>query len=58
MSRKDYVAFANAFNTATASTPEAEQLRQELAKEAARIFANDNPRFDRARFLAACRVPE
>jgi hypothetical protein len=32
-------------------------MRQILAKDLARVFAQENPNFNMARFLAACEVP-
>ena len=32
--------------------------RRQLARDFARGFERENPRFDRGRFLAACVVPE
>lgn len=48
MSRKHYVAIARAVDLA--------DNKVDVAYNLASIFANDNPRFDRARFLEACGV--
>jgi hypothetical protein len=34
-----------------------QDMRQILAKDLARVFAQENPNFNMARFLAACEVP-
>ena len=50
LSRKHYVAFASK----VASKVHNYETRQALASELAVIFAEDNPRFDVARFTEAC----
>jgi len=58
MTRKDYVAIAAAINQAVPLYPSpagANALRC-VSLEIADKMANDNPRFDRARFLKACGV--
>ena len=55
MTRKDYVAIAAAIKDA------GERFNMDgagnyLAHQLAALLARDNPRFDRARFLAACGV--
>jgi hypothetical protein len=57
-SKKDYVAIAGIMSQArqeaiTFCIHEAEEVICDLAKDFAEYFAKDNPRFDRARFLAA-----
>lgn len=52
MSRKDYVAIADAI--ANANRGEHTVTREEVACRIASVFAADNPRFDRGRFLTAC----
>lgn len=49
--RKDYIATAKIL----AANPD-EVMRAEQARHFADLYAADNPRFDRARFLAACGV--
>ena len=46
MTRKDYILIAKAIQESTDKT--------EIAYAIATVLAADNPRFDRARFLAAC----
>jgi len=48
--KKDYVAVANAIHTATADAISKENIAFALIA----YFEQDNPRFDRARFLLAC----
>lgn len=55
MSRKDYVAIAAALRSALAAGAE-ERSIAEAARRIADVMAAGNPRFDRARFLAACGV--
>lgn len=50
MSRKDYVAVA----AAVAATGGDYATREELACRLAAVFAGENSRFDRGRFLVAC----
>lgn len=50
MSRKDYEAIA----AAVAATGGDYATREEMACRLADVFAGDNPRFDRGRFLQAC----
>lgn len=56
MTRKDYKAIAAGF--ASNEPPAGSTLRRlqwlEDINEVARVFAADNPRFDRARFFKAC----
>ena len=62
MTRKDYSAFAEMF--ATCQPPRtlnngpinriADATWQHAARACADIFARDNPRFDRKRFMKAC----
>ena len=64
MTRKDYVAIADAFNNGKPPTmigvrepnPEdrADRTWVILRSEVANVLAADNPRFDRERFYAAC----
>jgi hypothetical protein len=49
MTRKDYVLIAKAIQESADKV--------EIAHALAAILGADNPRFDRARFLAACGVP-
>lgn len=57
MTRKDYVAFAQLITEASDAennSQEAEAAVRTLARRIADVFAADNSRFDRARFLKAC----
>lgn len=66
MSRKDFVAIAAEFKKLVDSCPSLDfasvedRVRYNVIKESAealcRHFINANPRFDRARFLAACGI--
>lgn len=49
MTRKHFVAVA-----ATVAAIECKAMRKERAETFAATFAQANPRFDRARFMAAC----
>ena len=51
MSRKDYRAMAQVIAQIADSAE-----RKGAAQRAAQVFASDNPRFDAARFYAACNV--
>lgn len=56
-SKKNYVAVAAAIRESVRpATAETAGSIRELAARLANIFAADNPRFDRQRFLAACGV--
>ena len=50
MTRKDYMRFAEIVREANPS------FAPWLASQMARVFAEDNPRFDRQRFFTACEV--
>lgn len=54
MTKKDYEAFAGMFRTygeaGVYTCPEV----LALAKESAKLFQRDNPKFDRDRYLKAC----
>lgn len=55
MTRKDYVLLADALKVAVNALNPPECLGAFLAaNEIAHVLANDNPRFDRRRFLKAC----
>lgn len=58
MTRKDYIAIANAIRLAgTANTSRGHNSGvYDVARILCETLANDNPRFDRARFLTACGV--
>jgi len=61
MSRKDYVAIAMAINEAYKMSdyhPEARHDMERVAGNIARVFAANNPNFDRDRFMAACGVDQ
>ena len=59
MTKKDYVKFANRIRSQIQDAEDecndyARQSAIRTANDAAGIFAADNPRFDRERFLKAC----
>lgn len=56
MTRKDYQLIAKVFNDFSKVIDLNETVGAEIALCLADDFANDNPRFDRARFLEACGV--
>lgn len=60
MTQKDYVKFAEMFRTYSTGEGSGGVYQcpetLELAKRTADIFAGDNPRFDRGRYLKACGV--
>jgi hypothetical protein len=61
MTRKDYIRFAAMFKVARVATvPNGfltpDQITKGIINATADIFAADNERFDRARFLKACGV--
>lgn len=57
MTRKDYIAIAAAIKASQMpATNETEASLRELAIRLCSIMANDNPRFDRTKFLDACGV--
>jgi len=57
MTRKDYILIAAAIQSAMIQGYSgAEWARQCVAHNIALALANDNPRFDRERFLKACGV--
>lgn len=61
MSRKHYVAIAREFAQVKNAdwgdvVPTAEDMREACAARVADVMAKDNPNFDRARFLYACKV--
>ena len=59
MTRKDYQLIADAVRKAmTADHGWDTRPICRTARDIADALASDNPRFDRARFLAACGVPE
>ena len=53
MSKKDYVKFAEMFREQKGKT-DGEAVLADLIWGACQIFAEDNPNFDRMRFLKAC----
>lgn len=55
MTKRDYEAFAKIFAEGMIS-PQHRASVEWLAHQAAEVFARDNGRFDKARFLAACGV--
>jgi hypothetical protein len=61
MSRKDYVAVAEVLNTQAVKAVEGHEVTAffavaDIANGLADLFAADNPRFDRDRFLTAAGV--
>ena len=61
MSRKDYVAIAEVIRSAkkeciygTETEPDVHYFEDLVIKGLADVFADDNPRFDYARFAEAC----
>ena len=57
MTRKDYVMIAEVINRNTGSLTESALIDfARMAEDLATELQNDNPRFDRARFLTACGV--
>lgn len=56
MSRKDYVAFARIIKTnlEISHSPLERVTVKGVATDMADLFAADNPRFDRQKFLTAC----
>jgi len=56
MTRKDYQLIAEVFANFGQMIELEETIGAEIARELANVLQNDNPRFDRARFLDACGV--
>jgi hypothetical protein len=57
MTRKDYKVIAGAvYATRTATSEDKQGTLTYLENQLAFVLANDNPRFDRARFLNACQT--
>lgn len=62
MTAKDFVAIAGAVKdardaaNAKIETSNLSQVFDSMAKSLAKVLATTNPKFDRARFLAACGV--
>lgn len=59
MTKKDYIVIANVFNDYAGLDIHSEDyayIRRQMAESFANRLEADNPRFDRARFLAACGV--
>lgn len=52
MSKKDYVKFAEIISKSSLTLEQKERLANEFAK----VFADDNERFNREKFLEACMV--
>lgn len=58
MTRKDYILIARALNGAMPVSPESDRVKEAwrtAADALAYALATDNPRFDRERFMRACR---
>lgn len=56
-SRRDYIALAVAIrDVMDETTPGYEAPVEEVARRIADVFEDDNPNFDRDRFLAVCGV--
>ena len=58
MTRKDYQAIAEAIKSTLHDNVPAVDIAYTIAANLADVFAADNPRFDRSRFLAACGINE
>ena len=58
MTKKHYEAIAATFASfmSTSPSPQKAKLLRELACQQADAFAKDNPNFNRAHFLTACKV--
>lgn len=56
MTKKDYVAVAAAIRAEGEQVGACSMTIACIAARIARVFANDNPNFDRERFLTACGV--
>jgi hypothetical protein len=56
MTRKDYIRFAAMLKQARYYTAVDFRTLELIVKDSAQIFAADNERFDRSRFLKACGV--
>jgi len=54
MTKKDFEAVAKVLNFSSAFGSPQWETRQWIASELAELFANDNPNFDRDRFMEAC----
>lgn len=54
MSKKDYVSIAKALSNSVKDGHVTARGRDILAIRMADVFAKDNPRFDSAKFIAAC----
>jgi hypothetical protein len=54
MSRKDYIVIATAIASMPTHAPALRTAKRSAALTLANALANDNPRFNRAFFLAAC----
>lgn len=58
MSRKDYVLLANALKSATPLMRDGDEAHRawfNTVERVAQALQNDNPRFDRSRFISATR---
>jgi len=56
-SRKHYIAIAESFKAQTANVPDGTAVWHtlfDLARDMADYFQQDNPRFQRDRFMSAC----
>lgn len=56
MTRKDYVMIAEVFAYFSRICDIEETIGADIARDLGTVFQEDNPRFDRARFLDACGV--
>jgi hypothetical protein len=54
MSKKDYVAIADRMNMVLWKRESDPATMTDVISQLAVVFEADNPRFDRARFIAAC----
>ena len=61
MYKKDYIAIADCLRSAQSPTdvdvfiPTGEEMRQDIIGRLSRVFAADNPQFNRTQFQAACK---
>ncbi len=54
MTKKHFIAFAREI----AESGQSEITRWAMARLIIRVATDDNPRFDRSRFITACNLPE
>jgi len=54
MTRKDYVAIAKVISSVPSDTPDEDAIRAAIAHELADYMEQDNPNFNRSKFIEAC----